>query len=53
MANHILSNIDRHVPAPIVDSYGMPDHLGENGAGPAPGAYHLFLATFVHGFNLL
>jgi hypothetical protein len=49
--DHIFRNVNGHVPAAIVHSDGMAHHLGEDGAGPAPGADDLLLATLVHNFD--
>ena len=51
MANHVLGNVDRNVAATVMHCNRMPNHLGEDGAGAAPGADDLLFAFLVHIFN--
>ena len=44
VAHHIVCHIDRHMTVSVVYGDGMTDHLGEDGAGAAPGADDLFVA---------
>jgi hypothetical protein len=53
MTYHILGDVNRHMPASIVDGNGMPDHLREDGAVTAPGANHFLLAPFIHELDFL
>ena len=49
MANHLLRDIDRHVPAPIVYGDGMPDKLRKDRRIPRPRLEDLpFSPTPVH-----
>ena len=43
MADHVLRNVNRDMTAAIVNSNRVTDHLGEDCARPAPGAYHLLI----------
>src|SRR3990170_804148 len=51
--DHVLGDVDRHVAAPVVDRHGMPHHLREDRAGPAPCADDLLLPALVHLLDLL
>src|SRR5690606_26764765 len=51
MAHHIVSHINRHMTVTVVHSDGVTNHLGEDGAGAAPGADDLFVAFGIHLFN--
>jgi hypothetical protein len=52
MSDHVLSDIDRYMSAPIVNRNGVANHLWENGALPAPCAQHFPLPYPVHILNL-
>ena len=51
MANHVFSDIDRHMPAAIMDGDCVTHHLGEDRAVAAPGADDFLLAAGIHRFN--
>jgi len=51
MTNHVLGYINRYMPSAVVHCDGMTNHLGEDGAGPAPRADDLFIIPSVHYFN--
>jgi hypothetical protein len=53
MTNHVFSDIDRNMPAAIMYSDGVANHLGEDGAGPAPGTNNFLFALGIHYFDLL
>jgi hypothetical protein len=50
---HILSNIDRYMPATVVNGYCVANHLGENHTRPTPGTDYGFITALVHDFNFL
>jgi hypothetical protein len=50
--HHILSDINGDMPPPIMDGDCMPNHLGEDGARPTPGANNPLIALIIHHFNL-
>src|SRR5919107_4243397 len=49
--NHILCDIHRHMPAPIVDGDRMADHLGEDRGRARPSAQYALLIGAVHVFD--
>jgi hypothetical protein len=53
VTDHIFGDIDRYVPATIVDGDCVADHLGEDHAGAAPGADNFLIAALVHLFDFL
>jgi hypothetical protein len=53
MADHILSDVDRYMAATIMDGDCVTNHLGENGAGSAPGAKDFLIATLIHELDFL
>jgi hypothetical protein len=53
MSDHILCYVYRHMPASIVHSDRMANHLGKDSAGPAPGTDDFLIAPFIHGFDFL
>jgi len=52
MPNHIFTDIDRDVPATVMNGYGVSDHIGKYGRTAGPGFNNLFISLFVHLFNL-
>jgi hypothetical protein len=53
VADHLLSDKDRHVLPAVVDGDGMANHSREDGAGPGPGANHGSLIGAVQDIDLL
>src|SRR5690606_8288875 len=53
MADHVFSNVDRHVATTVVDSNRVADHLRENRAGATPGSDNRLLAFLVQPVDLL
>ena len=53
MANHVLSDIDRHMLASIMDSNGMTDEVRENRGASGPSLDNLFIISFVESRDLL
>src|SRR5262249_12200995 len=51
VADHILGDVDRHMAATIMNANGMPDHLREDRARPAPGLNRGFLIFQVQLLN--
>jgi hypothetical protein len=51
VADHVLGNIDRDVPASVMDSNGMSNHLRENDACATPRPQNALFTFLVHGFN--
>jgi len=50
--NHVLAYIYRHVPAAIMNRYGVPNHLREDSGIPGPRTYDLPLARGVEQLYL-
>src|SRR4051812_45008827 len=53
VADHALGHVHRHVLATVVDGDGVPDHVGDDRAAPAPGLDDLALAGGVLRVHLL
>jgi hypothetical protein len=51
MTDHILGDIDGHMPAAIMHRDCVSNHLGEDRARPAPGPQHFLLALLIHLLN--
>jgi hypothetical protein len=53
VTNHILSDVDRHMAASIMDSNSVTYQLREDHAGPAPGPDNILLSALVHCIDFL
>jgi hypothetical protein len=51
MADHVFGNIDRDVPASVMDGNGMSNHLRENDACATPRPQNSLFTLLVHCFN--
>jgi hypothetical protein len=49
--DHVLSDVNGNMPAAVMNGNSMSNHLGEDGARPAPGADNLLLTSAVHSLN--
>ncbi len=52
MTDHIIGDIDRHMLSPIMNGYGMANHLREYGRTARPGLHKALLILGIHLFNL-
>ena len=53
MTDHVLSDIDRHMLASIMDCNGMTYEVRENRGTSGPGLDNLFIVSFVESRDLL
>src|SRR5215207_874415 len=53
MTDHVFGNIDRHMPASVMDSDRVSNHLRKDHTGTTPCAQHFLFAFLVHCFNSL
>jgi len=50
MSDHVFGDINGHMTAAVMYGNGMPNHLREDGAVPAPGANDFLLTMGIHRF---